>query len=118
MKLFLDDARLPMPGWIRAIGAREAIQLMLSEGGHITHLSLDHDLVEGHPDGFEFVKAMVSLHMYADKIYFHSGNPAGRANMYALLDTAQRVGVIPDTIEIMENRVPPGFMEMYVHDFD
>src|SRR5450631_1609881 len=42
LKVFLDDERVTPPGWARMYWPDEAIQLL--ETGHVTEISLDHDL--------------------------------------------------------------------------
>jgi hypothetical protein len=42
LKVFLDDARAAPPGWAGVCWPSEVIQLL--ETGHVTEISLDHDL--------------------------------------------------------------------------
>lgn len=49
MKLYLDDERIEPPGWLRVSTAENCIDILLAYAGHITVLSLDHDL-DSHVD--------------------------------------------------------------------
>ena len=44
MKLFLDDERIAPDGWKQLRWPEEIIEILKSKAGHVTHISLDHDL--------------------------------------------------------------------------
>ena len=100
MKVFLDDIRdAPDGTWHIARSAEEARKLL--EIHNVTELSLDHDLGyldqygrPGEPTGYDLVKWMIDYlppAMWPLRIYIHTANPTGRANMFALLNaTAPR----------------------------
>src|ERR1044072_6102523 len=90
MKFFVDyDTEHPAPpdsSWTHVTTAGEAIEL-LERGGTIA-LSLDHDLGDDEPTGYEVVKNLdyrlraddVDL-WPTDEIVIHSANAVGVANM-------------------------------------
>jgi hypothetical protein len=100
MKVWLDDVRAPYVfgriGWRWAQTAEEAIELL--ERGDVKAISLDHDLapehyagehakeIKGAKTGMDVVKWMCSHRVFPPKIYLHSMNPVGRANMAAAFD--------------------------------
>lgn len=99
MKLFVDDERQSPQdgGWITAIDAAEAIRLINLErtvpGNVIEILSLDHDLGENVPTGYD-VAVWVERQVYLDGMIppkvlkVHSANPVGRAR---ILQTFQSI---------------------------
>lgn len=89
MKVFLDDERTTPIGWVRVFRADEAIQLLKS--GHVTLLSLDHDL--GSPDrgtGYDVLlwleQQMVSGRFKPPEIRLHTSNPVGLKRMQQAVD--------------------------------
>jgi hypothetical protein len=99
MKLFVDDER-PMPvdgGWIiskTAAGAIDTMQWVRENPGNwIDILSLDHDLGENVPTGYD-VAVWVERQVYLDGMIppkvlkVHSANPVGRAR---ILQTFQSI---------------------------
>lgn len=96
VKLWLDDVRPAPDGWVRAFTAGEAIAHFAR--GTVILASLDHDL--GPSDagtGYDVLawieKAMAAHAWYGPmpEIYIHSANPVGRANMFAALESIQRL---------------------------
>lgn len=89
-KLFLDDIRTPKSeGFVIARSVDEAINL-IKQKGFPSYMSLDHDLGEDVPTGYDFVKWIVSEYMDKDLPQFefniHSANPVGAENMKGLLN--------------------------------
>ena len=89
-KLYLDDIRTPKSNdFIIARSVDEAKQLIKQKGFPI-YMSLDHDLGEDVPTGYDFVKWIVSEYMDKDLPQFefniHSANPVGAENMRGLLN--------------------------------
>lgn len=99
MKLFVDDER-PMPvdgGWIVSRTAKDAKDMIFfaanNKGNEIEVLSLDHDLGENVPTGYDvaaWLECRVYMHgMIPPKVLkVHSANPVGRAR---ILQTFQSI---------------------------
>lgn len=94
MKIFLDDMRKPPDEtWAVCRTAREAIHLLTA--GHAEIISLDHDLGDGVLTGYDVCK-WIESQVYFDDSYtppemkIHSGNPVGRKNMKAAIDSIKR----------------------------
>lgn len=87
VKIFLDDERkVPGTGWLHAKTAEEAISLIKFYGPNLTRLSLDHDLGDGVPTGYDVVCALEELHhegcISSDlEVTIHSANPSGADRM-------------------------------------
>lgn len=109
MKVWLDDVRPPYrfgrAGWQWVLTASAAIELL--KRGQVEEISLDHDLmpehyVGGHDNGIHtwtgmaVVDWMCANRVFPARIYLHSMNPVGRANMAAALDAAN----VPYEIQI------------------
>ena len=92
MKLYVDDERNPKTnGWVIARSAADAI-LVLS-GGHVTEVSLDHDLgtEETGYDIALYIEASVYLgNIPMPKWNVHSANPVGRKRIEAAMKNAER----------------------------
>jgi hypothetical protein len=84
-KIWLDDIRPAPPGWSR-VDRVGVVKIMLShETVHV--LSLDHDLGEGRPTGYDLVKWMAETgHWPIVGIQIHSANPVGVSNMKATIE--------------------------------
>lgn len=92
MRVFLDDdiehRHAPGPDWVHVTTAADTIELL--ETGHVVALSLDHDLGEDAPTGYDVVKHL-EFRLRADGvdlwptelIAIHSANAAGVENMVA-----------------------------------
>lgn len=95
MKLFVDDERHPPVGeWEVIRNADDAIERMTPPQAHpISVLSLDHDLGENVPTGYD-VAAWLEEQVYTGQIIpprvlkVHSANPVGRAR---ILQTFQSI---------------------------
>ncbi len=80
---YLDDMRPCPQGFVPAKSYDECVNLLLAND--ITVISLDHDLGE-EKTGYDVAKFMVENNIFPDKIYTHSANPVGVANIYQLLN--------------------------------
>lgn len=81
--VYLDDMRPCPKGFTLANSMEECIVLLRECPVGI--LSLDFDLGWNQPNGYELATYMVQHGLYAQEIYFHSSDPAGRLNMYRIL---------------------------------
>lgn len=92
MKLWLDDERPAPEGWHHITDAHEAVRL-LGAGG-VTHVSLDNDLGEGKPEGYQVAKwievgaCLGTLPRLTTAV--HSMNPVARKNIESALRNADR----------------------------
>jgi hypothetical protein len=94
MKLYLDDERTTPAGWSRAYWPDEVISLLKT--GHITHLSLDHDLGnDAKGTGYTvllWLEEQVALYgMHPPVMTVHSANPSARAKMEAAIEAIRRL---------------------------
>lgn len=93
MKLFLDDERAPpSPAWIVAYQGWQAVVHLARNGYAIEELSLDHDLGDGVPTGYDvavWLEKMVHTQgVTPPKILrVHSMNPVGRARILRAFDS-------------------------------
>ncbi len=97
MKLFVDDERQPPDNtWVVLRHAENAIAYISGrpcDFGHVTHLSLDHDLGENVPTGYD-VAAWLEEAVFTQGVVppmmlrVHSANPVGRAR---ILQTFQSI---------------------------
>lgn len=86
--LWLDDVRDPVhsEGWSVCRTVDEAITL-IRERGTPLHMSLDHDLGDGHKDATFLVDWLAEQSLWpAEGIYVHSQNPVGADNMLRTID--------------------------------
>lgn len=87
MKLYLDDLRIPKStGWTIVRNFEEFAEHILKYGLP-AEMSLDHDLGEDIPSGYDCVKWLVE-HEYDLRnveINVHSANPVGKENMEYLI---------------------------------
>lgn len=95
INLWLDDERLPPPGWVWVKSVDEAIAYL--NLGVVNHMSLDHDLgveSEGDPlvikeakTGYDLTKWMAENQTWSREApTVHSANPAGAANMKSVIN--------------------------------
>lgn len=93
MKIFLDDIREAPQGWDK-FETVEAVKHYISNGYPITHISLDHDLGDNVPTGYDlckWIEEQVYRCNYKPPILtIHSANPVGRKNMQAAIDSISR----------------------------
>ena len=89
MKLYLDDIRIPRTnGWVVVRSYDEFIN-HIEKNGLPEEMSLDHDLGEDTPTGYDCVRWMVyekQLDLRKTKINIHSANPVGEKNMEKLIN--------------------------------
>lgn len=94
MKVYLDDER-PIPDeWIGACWPEEAIRLL--ETGHVTHLSLDHDLGDDERGtGYDVIlwieEAVATRGFTPPGIVVHSANPSARIKMELGIESIKRL---------------------------
>lgn len=95
-KLFLDDLRFPAdndPDWVICRNTRQAMEEVEYHGPPY-YMTLDHDLGDDEPTGFDFAKSFVEWMMdhpewkdkWTCKYYVHSQNPVGAENIQKYLD--------------------------------
>jgi hypothetical protein len=97
MKLWLDDIREAPEGWVHFTSPWKALEAILRLGDKIEAWSLDHDLGENVPTGYDFL-CMIELllaqglevHIPAE-VYIHSANPVGRDNMLGALGSIAKL---------------------------
>lgn len=87
MKIWLDDIREAPEGWRRARTVWEIKFILISN--RVEEISLDHDLGENQPTGYDLIKWLekkVMTEGYSfPKIRVHSANPVGRKNIEAAI---------------------------------
>lgn len=110
INLYVDDLRDCPEGYVVARDMDEAIKFL--EEYEIDVMSLDHDLGEDSegnllPTGYDLVKYFCENGLYVNKIYIHTDNGVGRANMFETLKAAQRRGFIDESIEIYHYSITP-----------
>ena len=93
MKLYLDDEREAPEGWVRVRWPGEAIELL--KMGHVTDLSLDHDLGDDERGtGYDVVRwieeAVATGGFVPPRIVVHSANASARAKMEAGVERIRR----------------------------
>jgi hypothetical protein len=90
MKLYLDDERNPKTaGWTIVRNFEEFVKCIESHGLPV-EMSLDHDLGESIPTGYDCVKWMIyekEFDLRKVSINVHSANPVGKANMEGLINS-------------------------------
>lgn len=97
--LFLDDERFPVmkneyDDWMIARSIEDAFNL-IADLGEPRRMSLDHDLGDNVPTGYDFIKRLVEAAMNNEfdlkvvkEFYVHSQNPVGAKNIQAYWDNA------------------------------
>lgn len=84
MKVYLDDERKTPDGWVRVYWPQEAIDLLKT--GHVSELSLDHDLGDDtRGTGYDvvlWIEEHVIIHGFSPpRMVVHSANPSARLKM-------------------------------------
>lgn len=89
VNIWLDDVRPAPDGWIWAKTAKDCIWHLFMNYRQVDILSLDHDLGE-EQTGYDVAKKMVEKpsQFFPHRIYLHTSNPVGRANMFQLFRRA------------------------------
>jgi hypothetical protein len=96
MKIWLDDVREAPEGWTHRYKAYSAIHT-LSHFDCVTDISLDHDLGNAAAGtGYDVVKwieerVQEDYNYFPPRIFVHSDNPVGRANMWAAIQSINRM---------------------------
>ena len=95
IRLFLDDERFPPEKgeWVIVRTFYEAVNYCYKRGCPV-FISLDHDLGEDTPTGYDFAKWLVEQDMNSDgeyipvdfTFYVHSQNPVGAENIKKYLN--------------------------------
>lgn len=87
MKIWLDDIREAPDGWAWIKTVKDTIATMGLIYGEVKEISLDHDLGENQPTGYDLIKWLEEKVMRQGysfpKITVHSANLVGRANIEA-----------------------------------
>lgn len=95
-KVFLDDIRMPPDNsWVIVRDVKQAQHLLRSEAVEV--LSLDHDLGDDVPTGYDLVK-WIEEEVFHGRLIppvmkIHSANPVGRKNMEAGIQSINRMFV-------------------------
>jgi len=93
MNLYLDDLRDPPEGWEVSKSAFDTMVCLLS--GKVDILSLDHDLGDRKPTGYDLVRRMVKKNIWPNKGFIlHTANPIGRENMKQLIEKYSPVPIL------------------------
>jgi hypothetical protein len=87
IKLFLDDVRepymvehcVPPSDWTIVRSVKAAKEVL--ETRQVSHISLDHDLGNDQPTGYDLCKWMSENFAWPDNVYVHSANPIGAKRM-------------------------------------
>jgi hypothetical protein len=86
-KVYLDDVRpIPAEDWILIKTVPELVALIKLIGDQIDVISLDHDLGENTPTGYDFIKWLEKKvfdgeYSAIPELKIHSANPVGRKNL-------------------------------------
>ncbi len=101
MKIFLDDVRSPVGNitaepdeWLWVKTAPEAFNLIVAGG--VEEISLDHDLGDGQPTGYDLCKWIMEV-VFKKRLKsvplmsIHSMNPVGAENMNQMIKTIRRL---------------------------
>jgi translation elongation factor EF-4 len=104
INVFLDDYRTCPPDHTLVETIDECFDLL--KEGSVGHLSLDHDLVNKHRNGFLLVQLMVEHQLFAERITIHSANSSGGKAMYRFLKQAQSDHQMPQAIKVTLQPLP------------
>ncbi|MBN2776648.1 MAG: hypothetical protein JXR36_03350 [Bacteroidales bacterium] len=89
MKLYLDDERFPKTkGWV-IVRSFDEFVIHIDTFGLPAEMSLDHDLGDQVPTGYDCVYWMVytkKIDLRNIDINIHSANPVGKKNMESLIN--------------------------------
>ena len=109
INVFMDDLRDCPDGFILVKTVSQLIYKLdeLKElDQEVNIISLDHDLGENEPTGYDFVKYLIELgnydpSVYPKQIFLHTANGAGRDNMFKLLERYK-----PDWVKLHRGPMP------------
>lgn len=114
MRIFLDDLRPAPEGWELVTNVYDLMMTLLldrmDEPLQVVAISLDNDLIEGMPEGVDFVQAFMAMKLWVPTIYLHTANPTARAYMLGYLESYNE-RVWPDKPIKIHNCPPPGYLE-------
>ena len=103
MKVYLDDTRLPPPGWVLTRTIDETIALLKT--GTVIELSLDHDL-STKETGYEVLRwieiKVITEDFKPPIMHVHSQNPVGKKRMESAIDSIHNV--VNETQKVRTNR--------------
>lgn len=114
IKVWLDDERIPPPGWIHLKTAVEAVEFLKSRALEIEEMSFDHDLGYQGPssglpeDGNDVAKALEELAYHQNinpeiRLSIHSSNSAGVKEIKLALGSALRfLGRNRDEVQVLD----------------
>lgn len=96
MKIWLDDVRDPGAGWLWVKDVPTLKRIVQKKNQSIEIISLDHDLGENIPTGYDFLnwfegKVAEGSIRTVPKLQIHSANPVGRKNMEAAIKSIERL---------------------------
>lgn len=114
ISVFLDDFRLAPEGYVLAENIDDC--LVLLQKFEIEHLSLDHDLVDRHRNGFMLVQRMIKEKLFANRITIHSANSVAGKAMYKTLLQAQEDSILPSSTIISLRPLPLHFIPISMID--
>ena len=95
MKIWLDDIRPAPCGYIHVRNLKALRALIDSTSDPVVIIevmSLDHDLGQDEPDGYEIIKWFAENHLnrWPVSVLVHSANPPGAANIKAFDEFVRR----------------------------
>lgn len=99
MKIFIDDLRMKPDKYDLKFTSGEELLEWIAENSDtsIDLLSLDHDLNEGFMDGTELCRKLVEIEgLKLRRIQFHSDNYEGLKNMYSIIKSAHKAGLLSE----------------------
>lgn len=106
INIYLDDLRPAPDGFILVKNVLECIKLIKENKSKINILSLDHDLGENQPTGYNLTLWLAGQYQdgfnyFPRKIFLHTANPVGRMNMLQLLERYK-----PDNVKVYNSPIP------------
>ncbi len=105
MKIYLDDERETPEGYVRVYLVDGLITYMNSMAKDIEEISLDHDLGENTPTGYDFLKWLEEKVFHCrnfpvPKLVIHSANGVGRQNMQRAIDSILKMKFEYSTLDM------------------
>lgn len=107
MKLFLDDIRATPDKYDLSFKNCEDLIQWVKENPtvEVELLSLDHDIENRTYDGSAMCRELVELENNIQSIQFHTDNFQALKNMYSIIESANRVGLMPNLTYINPHKV-------------
>ena len=95
VKVWLDDERKAPSGYVHIKTTPELIKYYQKNHRKITNMSLDHDLGEDTPSGYDFMvwleeKVFTGKYKEIPNIKVHSANPVGKKRMMQSLNSMKK----------------------------